>query len=518
MTSQQSPGQALVARRPSRLTLDHLLALTMLALIWLFISVLPLPPNDLWWHMAAGRTMVAEGAWMTNNRWAYTLPYDAPYVYQSWLSEVIMYGAWRLGDVPLLTLLRTTAIVAAYGLIAWAALRRGGGNGKAAALAVLVAMLIGWGNWTLRPQTLAFVPGATVIALLSEYAAGRLRRRWLLALPPLIALWVNLHGSFVLGLALVALTWLGLAIAALRAPRAGREEARRRLGALTLAGAGCALAAMLHPLGTGIFGYVRDMVGNAELQDRFVEWQPPRAELNLLSTGFWFYATLFGLAALMATGPRRPSAVEVLWFCGLGWLAVDGVRYAIWFALGVAPLLAGMLADRLGGRPAPAPRAVAAGYLLALGALAVATLPWLSPGSYLGPGAAGIFAESGRHRMLLGSTTPIGASEWLAENPIPGRFWVDQSYSSYTIWRLPEKQVFADLRVELFPRAVWDDYFAISRGDAQSLALLDRWQITHLLIDRRYQEQLMALLRSTPGWCERYRDRDSSVFARCDAR
>lgn len=517
MQMRQARPHPLAARRAWPITLDHLLVATMLALIWLFISVLPHPPNDLWWHMAAGRTMVAEGAWMADNRWAYTLPADAPYVYQSWLSEVIMYGAWRAGDVPALTLLRTLAIVGSYGLIAWAAWRRSGGNGKAVACATLVAMLMGWGNWTLRPQTLAFVPGAALIALLSEYAGGRLGRRWLAALPALIALWVNLHGSFVLGLALVALTWLGVAAAALRAPRERRPAARARLLALTLAGAACGLAACLHPLGLGIFGYVRDMLGNSELQSSFIEWQPPRAELNPLSTGFWFFATLLGLAALMATGERRPGAVELVWFCGLAWLAADAVRYVVWFAFGVTPLIAAQLAGRLGGGRVPAPRGLAIGYGGALGALLLATLPWLAPGRYLGPGAEGLFAASGPHRMLLESTTPVGASEWLAEHPIAGRFWTDQSYSSYTVWRLPEKQVFADLRVELFPPAIWDDYFDISAGDARSLELIERWQITHLLIDKRLQRDLRGLLLATPGWCERFEDRFSSVIARCAA-
>lgn len=514
-TPQHSSRHGAASRAATLLTFDHLLVATMLALIWLFISVLPLPPNDLWWHMAAGRIMVAEGAWITDNRWAYTLPFDAPYVYQSWLSEVLLYGAWRLGGVPLLALLRTLAVVTTYALIAVAAWRRCGGNGRAVALALLVAMLIGWNNWTLRPQTLAFVPGAAVILLLSEHAAGRLGRRWLFALPLLMLLWVNLHGSFILGIGLIGLTWLGLAVAALRAPALEGLAARRRLLELTVAGAAAGLAALAHPLGLGIFGYVRDMLGNAELQDRFVEWQPPRASFNLLSTGFWYFVTLFGLAVLMATGPRRPGAVDLFWFCGLGWLAADAVRYAIWFALGMAPLIAALVADRMAARSLPAPRAVTLGYGVALGALVVATLPWLAPGRYLGPGAAGIFATSGEHRMLLASTTPVAATEWLAANPIAGRFWTDQSYTSYTIWALPERQVFTDLRVELFPRVIWDDYFTIAAGGPESLAQIERWQITHLLLDLRFQEELHALLLAAPGWCERYRDRFSSVVARC---
>jgi len=69
-------------------------------------------------------------------------------------------------------------------------------------------------------------------------------------------------------------------------------------------------------------GYVRDLFVNQPVQQSIIEWQPPRNELNLLSTGFWFFAILLLLAVLMAAGPRRPSAIDLLWYAGMGWLAI----------------------------------------------------------------------------------------------------------------------------------------------------------------------------------------------------
>jgi hypothetical protein len=189
----------------------------------------------------------------------------------------------------------------------------------------------------------------------------------------------------------------------------------------------------------------------------------------------------------------------------------------MWFALLLAPLLAEQAAALLPPRaPILANRAFAAAFGLLLGGLMIATLPWFTPSRYLGVGAERLFASAGAYRMLLSNKTPIPATEWLARNPIAGRLWTDMSYSSYTIWRLPEKQVFADLRVELFPEQIWLDYFAISKGDEESLAMLDRWQITHLLLDRDWQKSLHALLTRTPGWCEVYGDTTSSIMVRCE--
>lgn len=487
----------------------------MLALATIFISLLPLPPNDLWWHMAAGRAMVREGALITTNRWAYTIPADTPYVYQSWLSEIVMYGLWWLGDVPMLTLGRTLAIVGSYGLLAWHAWRRSQ-NGRAVAAALLLAVLIGWNNWTLRPQTLALLPGAAFAVVLGEWLDGRWGWRSLVALPLLMVVWVNMHGSFVLGIGLLGLAWLAAAIDFLGADRGRRAEAWQRTRSLTIVGGATLLAALCQPLGIGIVGYLRTMLGNAALQQWFVEWQPPDNGFNLLNTGFWFFAVLLLLAALMALGRRRPGLTYVLWYCALAWLTIDGVRYAIWFGLLILPLLADQLASLARSRrPIPTGRAFNRLYLSVVALSLVAVLPWFQPARFLGDDAAHLFADAGPYQRLLGDTTPVAVSEWLAAHPQPGRFWIDQNYSSYTMWRLPELRVFADLRVELFPISVWEDYFAISRGNANSLAVLDRWKIDNLLLARGGNEALYTLLLQTPGWCEPYRDARSAVLTRC---
>lgn len=500
-----TPGRSSPLRR---VTLDHLWIATMLALTTLFIAVLPLPPNDLWWHMAAGRTMIETRSLVTTNMWAFTRPADAPYVFQSWLSEIIMFLLWQIGDVPFLTLARTLVIVGTLGLVAWHAYRRTG-NGRAVALAVFAVVMMSHNNWTFRPQTLALVPAALTLVILGEVLDGRARLRWLAALPVIMLVWVNMHGSFILGGVV-----LGLAALATLASSLRHNASWQTTRALFLTLATTLGAMLINPLGLGIVTYLRMMLGNNALQDYFVEWQPTTVDLNLGGTGFWFFATVFALAALMALGPQRPRLVDVLWYVALGWLALGGFRYVMWFALATLPLLASQLAPLLGK---PTTRPAAPFFTLAYGGLiaaaVIATLPWFGPGRYLN--APQLFAREGQYRWLLSNTTPIGATNWLVQHPIEGRFWTDMSYSSYTIWQIPTKQVFADLRVELFPIQIWDEYFAISAGGQQGMQLLDTYHITHLLIDTTTQADLRAALLSRPGWCEVYHDGEAAILRRC---
>lgn len=464
--------------------------------------------------MAAGRLIVAEGQIPATNLWAYTLPADTSYVYQSWLSELLMYGLWRLGDVPLLTLARTVAITLAYGAISWHAWRLSK-NGTAVVAAVLLAALIGWNNWTLRPQTLALVPGALFAVALGEYLANRIYARWLAALPLCMLVWVNSHGSFMLGLALLGLAWLATALEICSKP--ADRQLWRRLRDMNIAGAATLIAVLLNPLGINIFGYVLGMLSNQALHNWFIEWQPPRNDLARDFTGFWFYIMLLGLAVLLACGPRRPSLTALLWYCGLAWLGISGLRYAMWFSLLLIPLLAERLGWLLKPRVStPVSKSLVLGYTMVACCLIIATLPWFQPGRYLQTNQH-IFASSGAYRLLLSDATPIAATEWLAQNPQPGNFWTDMTYTSYTIWRLPDKQMFADLRVELFPLAIWEDYYTIAQGGQNTLAMIDRWQISHLLLDPNNHTALYSLLLRTPGWCEVFKDSRTVIIARCRA-
>ncbi|MEM8533698.1 MAG: hypothetical protein AAGF95_22840 [Chloroflexota bacterium] len=514
MESSQQQTHSLTTSLITRsITFDQLWIIGTIAAIWIFISILPLPPNDLWWHMEAGRIMIEEGQLITTNRWAYTLPYETPYVYQSWLSEIILYLTWRAGDVPLLMLLRTFVITGSYALIAWHAWRRVGPS-KTIALAVFLAILMGWNNWTLRPQTLALLPGSAFAVILGEYILNRVSSRWLIGLPIIMMLWVNLHGSFVLGIALLGLAWLGVAITLLRTKQITDQSARRRFLKLTYVLIVTMIAATIHPLGFGIFSYVQDMLTNTALQTRFVEWQPPQNDIDILSTGFWFFAVLLLLAALMVVSGKRPTDSDMLWYLGLAWLGIGGKRYAVWFGLLLIPLLAEQAAALFHKRTSLKCTPIFTWTIFILfGSAMIAVLPWFSPGQHFQSDR--LFATTGPHRWLLTSTTPVAATNWLKDHPIEGRFWTDLSYSSYTIWELPEKQVFADLRVELFPETIWDDHFDIVRGNQHSLELLDTWEISHLLLRQRTQAELWKTLEQSPEWCEQYRDRDTVIMARC---
>src|SRR4029077_8027135 len=130
--------------------------------------------------------------------------------------------------------------------------------------------------------------------LLSTFRRDRPRLLWLAV--PLIVLWANIHGSFVLGIGLLGLVWL----AALREPgRRGSPEAWRHL-ALVVAIAS-AVAVTLNPAGLELWRYAAGIATSSTITSRITEWQPPDLRSG---QGLVFYGSALVVAAILARRSR----------------------------------------------------------------------------------------------------------------------------------------------------------------------------------------------------------------------
>src|SRR3954451_6833587 len=144
-----------------------------------------------------------------------TIEHGADWLNQQGLSEVSFYGAYKAIGITGITMLYAIVLALPLG-IALALVRRK----SAAAMALLVALYVPGLFAIIHPRAAGFtlvifalLLAAVAIACELEPARGRIKPGWALAsIPPLFALWANLHGGFIAGLALIALLVAGLAI------------------------------------------------------------------------------------------------------------------------------------------------------------------------------------------------------------------------------------------------------------------------------------------------------------------
>ena len=506
------------SRRSARftLTLDHVWLAAALLLIALRPLLTPIPPHDFWWHMATGRAIVAQGAIPTVDSFSYTRA-GMPFYNQGWLAQLLMYGLNQLGGIALILMVQALVIALAYGLLLRLCVLRTGQLRLSVGLLLLTTLPLSFDNWNVRPQSYAFPLFVAFLTILTEYRLGRRNRLWLL--PPLMVLWVNIHGTFVLGLGLIALTFLGEAAKALGRTTNNRQRTDQErpdsqssvlspqpsvLGSLLLWGAATGLATLINPRGLGVLSYVRNLLGSNAVTALVTEWAPPTIRD---ASGMIFFLFVIGCGVVLIYARRRPDLTDLLLFGAFLWLALGAVRNVVWFGFVATPLVAAQAATLL---PAPVPGRRAAGSPMLnailigmLGLLLLIGLPWVKPA--LLPPSVG---------ALLMDDTPVAAVDAMREQPTrPLHLFHAMSYGSYLIWAAPEQKVFIDPRIELYPYDQWRDY--INLGQANNVAeLLHKYDIDGLLLSKSEQGPLLKAVRADPAWVVRYEDEHTAYLTR----
>ncbi|HET6679723.1 MAG TPA: hypothetical protein VFG84_00860 [Gemmatimonadaceae bacterium] len=364
-----APGRGPAAARLralSGLTLFH--AGMILAPLCAFVVTLVQPADyDYWWHRRTGEYIVEKLAVPYADPFAFTTA-GKTWIDHEWLAQVVMYGIdATLGYLALF------AFMLGLGVAAWFIiyrLLRAEGVARMQALALSMAPLVlGASHW--RPRPSMFTVFFLALLLSELFAARRGERRTLWRLVPIMALWANLHGGYVIGLAVLGIFAAASLLERSEAP--GWKHAAIVLGASFLATGlnPYTWRVWLYPF-TYFFG------DNASLQ-LVDEWQS--ADFHQLRNAPF---ALLLLAAMLTGGiGRRFDAFRSSLLLLFAALALQSMRHQPLFALAWAPCVGVALAERfdwwrtelpLGGRVSP----LNSGLLLGAGA-ALAMSVFASP-------------------------------------------------------------------------------------------------------------------------------------------
>jgi hypothetical protein len=479
--------------------------------------IFPLPPLDFWWHLKMGEVIATTRSIPTVDSFSFTAA-GQPFVVQNWLAELIYYWTYGIGGFPLLVFLATVITLAGFLLMYRLCLAAT----KNLRVVAIVGFLAALGNYGfLRPQTFSFLLFAAFYFVLEQYRQHRSNRLWVL--PLLMVLWVNLHGAFILGIALVGLYILGegcrRTLNPHRTDALAGAEVRKLLLVLFL----CALATLLNPEGPGIFSYVRTVVTDAGSQQLVAEWRPPRITDFL---GFLLFYCPFFLTLLAFILSRvKPDLTELSLFFVFAGLGLMSIRNAAWFSTIAYPLLARYipLLDLSPLQPlrryrivntlfepgsasngeAPVYARINRLVLVAAVAVVASQSPWIRPR------LAGT--------SLLAEQTPVGAADFIRERGLTGRIFHPQMFGDYLIWRLwPQQRTFVDGRVHLFSLDFLKEYERTVE-DPLSTDVVERWNIQYLLLGKSPAGADIKARKSVEDsgvWTKLYEDQVSVLFER----
>lgn len=461
-----------------RLSFDGLWTCIAMALPTFLALVVPLPAVDLAYQVRAGNEILASGSLPGVDTWTFTV-WGTPWLDQQWFAQVLLALGHRAGGWELLAVARAALVAASMGLVI-ATARERGTSPRVAAILALAAFALAAPALALRPQLL----GLMLFAWLLYLVAVRVRHpRWYLLAPVLVAVWANVHGSFVLGPAVLVYAWLS--------DVAWRRPARLTLWVAVIG----VLATLVNPFTFDAWTYAAGIGANPAITGQVTEWQRTSP---LAVPGILFYPSVVITSALLWRRRDRVRWPDWVLLAAMALMGAWAVRGVAWWAFSMAYLLAGVLAahrDKVTAPTrAPRPSVVNGVTAVVLGGLVVAALPWWRPPDPL----------TGRAGLL--SYAPSGLARKVAElAPAGARVVVPQTWGSWFEWAAPEAQYFIDSRFELFPQDVWDDY-ATFDGPAAAVAL-DRWGAGAIVVpDGR--------VAPPAPWEPVYSDADGTIFTR----
>jgi hypothetical protein len=445
---------------------------------------------DLWWHIRIGQDILRTNHWPTTDSFSFTAA-GTPWIAYEWLGDVTIGYIAKFGLPALCALLILLGGAITVSLYYYASLCAK--NCKAGFLSVIVLSLFALGNFNLRPQMFGFLFLVITLIVLEHFRQGRSKALWIV--PPLFLLWVNTHGSWIIGICVICLTLVGGLFSFELGSVEGVRWSERERTQLELALLGALAMVPLTPYGTQLCTYPFLTASSIPLGVANVtEWFP--MPFNTM-WGKAFLTVLVGSLILQTVYHFKFRVQQ--WALGIGGavMACMHMRFVLLFVPFFAPILATMFARWL----QPYRREIDK---FALNALLIAAVVLAMVRSFPTPAQL-------QHAVEI--QFPVGAVNFLRRYPVKGPIFNNYSYGGYLINNLPEQKVFMDGREDLYEfEGVMGDYLQVMGLKPAAFPVLKFYGVRICILERG--EPLAVVLEEHPDWMRIYYDDSSVIFER----
>jgi hypothetical protein len=528
---------------PSSSALRFLLASVRdLIFIFLFWSLLvgalsnrPLADADIGWHIRTGELILAAHALPRTDPYSSTMQ-GQPWIAWEWLYDIVLgivYRACGLNGVVWLC----AALVAAIFLILLSQLLRRGTGLLLAVVLMLLAEAAATIHLYARPHIVSWLFSLLWFVALERWESwdhanpGCLPRWSPWFFPASMLLWVNLHGGWLLGLALLTIYAFTAFVESLRAQDAfAKIRAAHRARGMAVAWMASAVVTLANPFGWRLHAHIYRYLSDRYLMNRIDEFQSPdfhgwaqrcfAAILVLVLLGFCANRKKVRLSHLLVvllaayagfySSRNLPVSSMLLVLIAGPILWQDFVSLAEqssawrWLRNGAARIAD--FSDRMSAQEMQL-----GGHLWPVVSVAFA-LAICMQGGWLG-------ARQLIHAKFDPQKVPVAAVSFL-QNDIKGQQWSTapvfstDAWGGYLIYRMyPKRKVVVDDRHDLYGSDRIRQYLILSQAEPGWRDVLEKWQIRTALLPAG--STLANLLRELPqDWRVAYEDQVAVVFER----
>jgi hypothetical protein len=359
-------------------------------------------------------------------------------------------------------------------------------------------------HWLARPHLFSWLLLATFCWVVEGFRATG-RRAYLLVLPVLMVLWVNLHPGFVAGLALLTVWFVAAAVkwseSVVRQNGADEQQARSRSCWFGLIGLACLAATLANPYGIELHRHIPSyLISPSSVTTHVTEWLSPDFHNPRL---YWFELLLPVCAAAGLWNAWRGRFAWCVLSLGGIHLALAAVRNVpICAILCVAPV-ASLIEELVGQYSSTVPFDGTGRRMFSLPA-----------GGAICFGIASLLVLGGSWskplRLAPESSLPVAAVTHLP----PGRLFTSDAWADYVTYTNSGRRVFFDCRSDVYGGEFVQGYLRVMKAEPGWQEVLMKYRIAVALVPRT--SAISAALASSVEWSLSYADETAAVFERSE--
>jgi hypothetical protein len=500
---------------------DLLLVALSLALSCGAMGRVLLRDSDIGWHIRDGEQMLLTQAIPRANSFSSTMNGHTWYAWE-WLYDLLIAGIHHLAGLNGVVFFTAVVIAATFAFALRVALRRGG-NLLVSLFLVVLALGASSVHFLARPHVLTWLLAVIWFDVLDSSASKHETSKRLFWLPLLMVLWVNLHGGFVLGFALLAIYLAGGSVEYL-IHQERRDQIASWLKYLTGVTALTIIASFVNPYGYRLHVHVYGYLSDRFLMSQISEFRSPDFH-SAAQQCFAILLIVTGIGLASAREKLVPSRLLVLLFAAYsGLYATRNLpTSSLFMVLVLAPVLSATLFQAANdpdvaswlrrlfvpltsfGSRMQELETNLRGHVLVVLALAVGIWASLHGGTV---GSAQLIRAQFDPKQF-----PVTAADYISGHSVRGPIFSLDYWGGYLIYRLyPETKVVLDDRHDLYGDQFIKDYLKIVLVQPSFARELDLMKVEWVLVPR--WSSLANVLRLMPNWTAVHEDETAALFHR----
>jgi hypothetical protein len=472
------------------------------------------------WHIRTGEWILRNHAVPRVDLFSSTMAGKEWFAWE-WLYDVIAGALHHVAGLNGVVFGTALVIALTFTLLLRRTLKDGA-NLLIAVLMLLLAVAASTIHFLARPHVLSWLFAVIWFGALDDFEErGNWRR--LAWFPVLMLLWVNLHGGFLLGFALLGIYFVSALIVGWTSGSVqDRADALNRARVLVGVAAVSALVTLLNPYGYRLHLHIYRYLTDRFLMDHIDEFLSPN--FHGLAQKCFAVIVLLAVVALGAARKRIgvSHALLMLFAIYTGLFAARNIPVSsMLLVLVVAPQLSAVLRegagspetseglrrlmarfDSFGARMARMDSGLSGHVWPALAALAIL-------GLCLHHGDLGSRKVLNAHFSEI--RFPVKAADFLAASGDAGPVFSLDRWGGYFIYRLyPERKVAVDDRHDFYGTEFLKNYLKIVRGEPGWSQALEAMHAGWVVVPA--DSVVTSLLRENSGWKAVYTDETAVVF------